>query len=496
MKPRRHILIEPDADMYRPVLDSLLNAPDSRYTHVQKSGLVWPHLQTILSPQYLPEQHKPAREDPKLEEKNNTLLVLVNLGFWPMKGYRGFNSMAQLVLYQFMTASRTRSLFQRYGRVRFLVWTNDDEKHIVMPRDILSRKKSSAEIEIAFEEVNEVASSTIDKAVYQRRTFAEEEALGRLVVERMSKAGYTTPQGRESVLLQQLQGKLPPTEPRPWAASKQQLDLVKETQEKFDSGKAQVFMDSPQSGKKMHTPEYRKLAKMLIMVKYHVNRMQKARSIFERYVKLIHLHKQIVDQKKTGADVTVLQRDLQEGMTEWEIELSSSSIDTQSITNSLVDDYRATSPELPLLNYDRRKYEPLLVRDDEFFPAQPLCLLDFQPAANWALITDQNSQGGAHRDALEYIVGTFFTTPAQSVNATLKSLWPGAHEWIVDRCPSLKDPSKGGAVDLDTLRARSVTREMFKEILEAWSTWPFRPSRHELISKLGSEGFDPETAVT
>jgi transcription factor 1 len=33
---------------------------------------------------------------------------------------------------------------------------------------------------------------------------------------------------------------------------------------------------------------------------------------------------------------------------------------------------------------------------------------------------------------------------------------------------------------------------MYKEIIEAWLRWPFRPTRFELMARTGSGAYDPD----
>jgi len=408
-----------------------------------------------------------------------------------MKQYRGFDSMAGLVLYQFMSACRTRSLFQRYGRVRFLVWTNDEERRQILPRDVYLRRKASTEMEIAFEELNEVASTTVQTGANQRGPDYDKKQ-GKAVLDRMQKAGITTPPGRESVLMQKLLGKLPESDGKgPWSISKKRVEAIEAMEKAVESGKIKKYVPS---GEKF-TPEYRKLRTMLILREHSERRDQRVRDALDKYIQLMEMHKDVVSRRKAGEDATNLQEQLEKQKEQWAVDFELLTEDMQTRALYMLDNYRAIACDPPLLFYDRRSYEPLLVKPEEFYPPHPMCLLDFQPAVNWPTLRD-NYKDGSNRDILEYVVGTFFHLPTQSVKKALKSLWPGAYEWIVERCPSLTDPHRGGALDLDSLSVRTISKEMIEEIVTAWSTWPFRPSKHEVISKMGGAGFDPDSDPT
>ena len=160
LKPRTHILMEPDYDSYKPMLQPLLDAEDSTYKLVPKSGLSWDSLLETLSPEHLPHQEALERRDPRLEEPNNTLLLVANLGFHPKKAYRGFNSITNLVLYQLLSAARSHSLIHKYGLIRMILWVDDEAKRSVLPRNVLRRRKAAVEAELTCSDINEIASST------------------------------------------------------------------------------------------------------------------------------------------------------------------------------------------------------------------------------------------------------------------------------------------------------------------------------------------------
>src|ERR1700677_3313119 len=75
LKPRTHILMEPDHASYKPLLKPLLDAEGSTYKFIPKSGVIWSSLQEALSPELLPCQKTLDHGDSRLEEPNHTLLL-------------------------------------------------------------------------------------------------------------------------------------------------------------------------------------------------------------------------------------------------------------------------------------------------------------------------------------------------------------------------------------------------------------------------------------
>jgi len=82
--------------------------------------------------------------------------------------------------------------------------------------------------------------------------------------------------------------------------------------------------------------------------------------------------------------------------------------------------------------------------------------------------------------------------PTQTVGKGLSELAPGAADWIIPRCPSLTDVDRGGCIDVDLLLVKTLNQTMLKEITEAFMGWPFRPTKSEMMVRLGSQaiGFD------
>ena len=161
-----------------------------------------------------------------------------------------------------------------------------------------------------------------------------------------------------------------------------------------------------------------------------------------------------------------------------------------SMARYTLDNWVAYRQDPPLLYWDRRRAEPLKANATEFFPKADLVLLDLQPRSLWPILQENFPK---NYDVLEYILSNLLNQPSQTVQEGLKSLAPGAFESLVPECPSITDPKKGGNPHLDVMTVRCLTLEMLKELIEAWTKWPFRPTRREVLAKMGSEIHDNET---
>lgn len=497
LKPRSHILLEPDEKLYRPFLNPILNAPGSVYRLYPKSGITWAHLETILSKDYLPFQEQYQDGDPRLEEKNDSLLVIANLGYHPKKSYRGFDSVTTLVLYQFLSAMRSHSLFEKYGRVRVLVWAADEEKRKLLPRNVWQRRKTSIEAEVSCERVQEIVSSTEDCSVIRREDFMDLE-VGRQVASRMKAAGIETPPGRESVLLARLA-----QEEQDNGSLSRQVHVnfkaaaeLEKLEADFAAGKFKRNLDitldstSSKDPTAKQTPEWLRLTALRIRKKVRQSKTGRGAEAKIQHDRLMELQSELHSLKSANLDHKEVEREFLKQLGIWKEKLESMPDMQSHELLKYIEDHRAISSEPPLLLFDRREFEPLRALPHEFFPNQQMCLLDIQPKALWPILKKDFQQ---NYDILEYIIGNIFIVPTQSLKNAFQSLYPGAYEWIVAECPTLTDPSKGGALDLESLSVRCITLPMLEEILEAWAKWPFRPNRSELLGRLGALGSQEDT---
>jgi hypothetical protein len=196
LKPRNHYLMEPDHELYTPLLQPLLVAKCSTYRLIPKSGAVWAQLNNLLSPASLPQQVEYETGDPRLDKPNDSLLVLANLSWFPKKPFRAFPSASLLVINQLLSAARAHSLFHRYGLIRMLIWAPDDEGKKVLPRNISGRRKMAVEAEVTCSEIFEIASSSVEHGKWKRDEEINIES-ARKVLKKMEDAGISTPKCRE-----------------------------------------------------------------------------------------------------------------------------------------------------------------------------------------------------------------------------------------------------------------------------------------------------------
>ena len=227
LQPRSHILMEPDAQLYEPFLKELTARPGVKL--VPQSGIIWRNLTSILSKEHLPHQveldplpdavegteaesqtdetsRQPASDS--VLPRNDTLLVTANLAFYPRRRFGQFESVSQLVLFQFISSIRASSLFQKYGRVRMLIWVEDDDRHALVARSCQRRHRLALDGEMATDWISEIAGRDSDKNAWFRRDHSLDLESCRRVLARMQAEGIAIPPGRETKLVEEVRQKI------------------------------------------------------------------------------------------------------------------------------------------------------------------------------------------------------------------------------------------------------------------------------------------------
>jgi mitochondrial transcription factor 1 len=495
VKPRSHILFEPDFELYQPFLQPLLDKKGSKYKLIPKSGILWDNLNLVKSKDYLPSQEVFSKGDARLEKSNDSLLFIANLGHYPSKIYQGFPSISALMVHQLLSAVRTHSLFQEYGLVRMLIWMHDKEKKVAYPRVITHRKKFSIEAEISCENIFEIAGSDEFASRFRREHRLDLEG-ARTVLSRMTKANIETPSARMGKLQTGALHNLEIPAESGTSAIRPILKDLEEMEARYarrefcsyygDDGKP-VYLDAEiaQRGPKglKRTPEYLQL----LALRWRLNYINSNNDRVDHF--LVEYESILAEQQKLAQvdtpDAQERKDELRKQLLAWKAQVDRLPPNVEPLLWQRIDDRRAFRQDPPILLWDRREAEPLAVFEEDFFPQHEMCLLDFHPKSIWPVFQGEKI---ANYDYVEFILSALFINPTHSIIRGLKALAPGADEWIIPRCPSLTNTAKGGLTDLNLLSIRTLNQDMLREIMEAWMDWPFRPTKGEMISKMGNRG--------
>ncbi|KAF4958498.1 hypothetical protein FSARC_11018 [Fusarium sarcochroum] len=457
VQPRKHIMMEPDLEIYKPFLQDLLDKPFVEA--IPKAGILWRDLNEMLKDLSSQTIRDPAAKP----ERNDTLLVNINLSFYPPKKYQLFECVSTMVLYQLMSAIRTASLFQQYGLVRMLVWIQDDGKRRLLPRTAIRRKRSAFEAELACEWIHEIAGQ--DTEVEDRYELRDEwinMESGFRTLDRMNQSGLTMPSGRETFAYNNIR-KSPEFANQPLAGVKPPLLNRPFRQELEDLEADLVASDDKSTSSRLKSLRFRE--------KYDVRDSQLYLDLLQERDALVRMYYESpaafpAAEAAFNARIENVKKNTRK---EWVM---------------VRDNYHLFRQETPTLLWDQRTFEPLAVRADEFYPQVPCALLDFQPKA-MNTYTRQHGPTSRNGSISDTMLRYWWAHMLLPVTNAMDGLWPGFGD-MISEVPSLRDPSMGG-VPLNgsgELVARCVNEKQWAEIIKAFTEWPFKPEFTTLVGRL------------
>lgn len=474
LKPRSHILLEPDEEFYRPFLDPLLKRPGTKL--MPESGIVWEQLNKILNPAVLPHQVEQKCRADETPTRNDTLLVTMNLSMYPKRKFRTFDSLSQLVLFQLMSSIRPGALFHKYGLVRMLIWLPDSEKGSILPRTVQQRRKMAFEAEMATDYVCEIAGAGEEPAAARpSHWFRRDESIDfestKATLERMRQAGYVIPRGRESHHLEEF------------------LEYTK--------------MDSDATMDTKHSIERPFMAELQTLeANFAAGKFEKGSKEHRRLKILEYLRGYTARRSSTVVDLirgrdAAIQAYIDAGSDEKKLEKATKACDdwcnnVKNLESSLRaeillqrDNLHLLRQDPPVLNWDRRYVEPLRARADEFFPKVACALLDIQPKAVASVLRDMGPNSTRGGDFFDLILRGLTRRSIEPVSKSLDTIYAGAGDGVAPNCPSLFDPRVGGSpmTGIGELSTRTLNQRQLVEIAEGWMRWPFRPHYSELVSR-------------
>ncbi|KAH6844814.1 hypothetical protein B0I37DRAFT_311013 [Chaetomium sp. MPI-CAGE-AT-0009] len=474
LKPRSHLLMEPDEQFYKPFLAPLLTRPGTKL--LPESGIVWEQLNKILNPTVLPLQVERKYAADETPQRNDTLLVTVNLCMHPKRKFRSFESLAQLVLFQLLAAIRPGSVFQKYGLVRMLIWTEDSEKGAVLPRTVQRRRKMAIEAEISTDWVCEIVGAEAEDAAEARSAswFRRDEALDyestRRTLERMRENGFVMPPGREP---QHVLDYLAVAKLNEAGA----LDSKRHVGRPFIAELEKLEKDFQDGKFEKNSPEHKRYKTLVYLQNHTTRRSDSIVDFMKEYDAAIQAY---ID---AGSDKKKLKKAAELGEA-WAEKVNKLEKAYRSDVFLQRDNLHVLRQDPPILNWDRRYVEPLRAAPSDFFPQIPCTLLDIQPKAVPSILRDMGQQSTRGGDTFDLILRGLSQRAIDPVTKSLSSISPGAGEGIAPQCPSLSDPRLGGVPPgLVGLPSRAMNQNQLVDITEAWMKWPFRPSYSELVSR-------------
>lgn len=506
LQPRKHVLLEPNPDRFQTFLDPLLNAPDSKYQLVQKDTNNLQSYRDIVDENVFPEQVRVDPEDDSAQELNTTLLVTGMLVWDPKLPGMAFDSMAKQLFNHFAAAVRTNDLFHAYGRVQTLLWVSAEDFRPVLAESAANYNKNNCLLEMTHYMEQVVNAPRKErgsgKAGPGREPQYEIESTVR-ALQRGRENGMALPPHREDRVhpiaaeIEELSGGTGRSKNTwlhdylitrhhegntPFGLLSESFfthaDREKALQAKYpdidlsaigNARSEKKRVGNYWTGKANHpgraeVTEFsieKSADRALVLKKEHIESLADVgEEMYNAECRALRM--------PDGPKKDKLLKEIAELEAKWDAGVNKLQKNYKAAPVAVVDDRLSLrSPPYPRSQWDRRAFEPLTMRTDEVWPPNRLSLISSVPFPRPA---------GQTVDWYEWIqdfVFALFTVSSQPLPEALDKMQHGASQ-IMESCPSLTDPEKGGRMNMRHLRVRMLTAEMIEELVRAYRDWPFK----------------------
>ena len=476
LKPRCHLLMEPEQDFSLPYLQPLLDKPDSKF--ILKD---WQSKDSWHPQRYVAEGLIPSADSIK-NEKTSPILIVANMvshgqrtGLLSESITKAFDSHIKSI--DLIHSVREQDGFHAYGPTRVLMWMDNFEKRGLVPRTVCYRGKLAIGLESTFH-VEEVASAPHNVGKSLREDAIEANSRS-IVAQRMKDDNFHTPPRRQQT---ESDSNLVSPKTRGWHAEYEKL------KDGFEKQKISQFVGKPPGPMVParpgvqdfpYTREFKKLLAFQSKFKFENKRHDRLDALLQQQEEIDRLDLDAQRMEKNSEKQRKAIESLESKTSAYHDRIKTLSSKDIERLYFLDDDRRAFSQQNQCLTWDHRRAEPLVVEPDEFYPPSELALLDFQP-----LPTDQRlpmtSEQAMYFDAITtHLLGHRGPTTLEY----LDTMAPGAYAALVPKAPAITDARKGGRRDSQSVRVRTLTTEMLWQLAMAWDKWLFKPGMGELLRR-------------
>jgi mitochondrial transcription factor 1 len=498
LKPRRHVLVEPQRVQYGEFVEPLLADPSSSYSWTDKTLEEIIHGHEIL-----------GRPDSAafggLTSVNKKLLFNLNLttdGRGETERIRGRRSLTRpdqdfLNDYDLSFYHMRSSLFAR-GLFRALVWTEEKTLAKILPRTPVWNFRSAVSLgcKAHITQVGGAASpySVHDKLNFQYHLSLEDLAAGKELEERQ---GIHTPVHRQmqpspvpEALLHPDVATLRQTTYRQTSKIADRLvalDAMVKKKDPILHEAVSAIAAAPLKG--WVTWPVRKPSDLVVKEWLHRYGQQRVQyRMADRITKLAARQNELDTQWKAAIACGDFSNThaYEEQYKTLVDERAKLPIKLRRLVWAAIDEYRAYDTK-PLMWY-RRPYNPLAFSHEESLGIrhQSIALLDINPDPNFRRVFDTEDKWLP----LHYVLSMTSHQTHKALQPQLHQITPGAAEEFAATIPSLKDPWRREAMNGHDLRTRIFSFELWKEIGLSYAKWPFRMSlegMHRQLTGLGME---------
>jgi transcription factor 1 len=472
--------------MYLPWLKPLIERPESRF-HLRD----W-DAQTSFAPErYISDGLLPKNLGGAgaATNCNNSLLIVANFAEGDKKIKQGnwYSRIRGLI-----ADMQTQQGLQAYGPVRMLVWLPAQIRRSLLPMTVSNRGPLALVFEMACHAEEIVATQIAPRKTAPRRAELLSIKSSIRVLMEMERRSIHMPPSRQSDVQKVAQewlrdfgdeivtsGNYPrelfAITPRSWHRELEKLQGSFEGENLAAvhppiSTHSEPLNSAANPRRFTSNQEYIRLRQLQNNLRHIQKNELIVESLIQDQCKIDSLEREL-----RSGELDVLERDkklraqkkLEEQL---KARVEQSSIRIRGLFMMQRDDSRALAQDPPLLMWDRRTAEPLLGYEDEVFPTAPFSLLDLQPHPG-----DLYPMSPELRGECMMIAKALFLRGYGSIHA-LDHIAPGACSAVLPKVGVLRDPLRGGKLDLSVVPSHMLTTEMLYGITKAWNEWPLKPS--------------------
>lgn len=492
LRPKSHILVERTPERYAEAQNKLIRAKGSRYCHKQynRRDLV------SLGPEGLRVANGTVNSS-ETRSSDSLILIVANLT------NRSQSEDANLPYSQAADFAREAGHAMANGLQpppRMLMWMNDKDKQGMLPRAAIQRSKLSVMLD-RFCRVHEIAGMKEDVKHSLRQTALIASGQER-VAEHMKRQGIITSSDR--AIERQTQPSDKNIRTKAWHKEMEDLE------QGLTTGQIPQFVGIPpgplvdlrslkasrRKDPRQLTPEYTRWKELRKVYRTLHVRAGQHEDLLRMQCEIDELSRAAIDPQindDDGEDRERMLRESDEKSEQLKRLLAEKPPESVREYHILDDDHRGFHMDPPLLQWDRRPFEPLIARLDEFTYKGEVTLLDFQALHCADLAPEARPSSTDENMYFEWIAATTMGHSRGHVGGlkVLGGLAPGAYDAIIKGAPLIRDPTRGGRRDLDTLRSRTLTCDMLSQMAKAFYRWPFKPPLMEVLNEVDDEQLDP-----
>ena len=504
LQPRTHVLLESMPSMYSQFQQPLLDQPGSTYKLFEGDINPRETFDRLFESGILPHQKRVNPDIPAAQTPNDTLLVTGSLMWDPPGKGMGFDSIGKQLLALFNESAWNAQRYHRYGPVRSLLWMTEDDFKPALPRSHHTYGKYSFMLNFLGEHVQVVTpghqpkksargsiarppqyqiqsviramqrgrETGMELPVHRRENmhdFADDIVRRNLEKGRDADARLSTEEIREFLDEQARAGKS--ASGIDWEQAMMGIQHQMEMEKDAARYRQVVSKNGRETKSTKRTKEGKQMHERIALVRSGTKKRMACEKMADLAEVMYNRECEVLamedgpEKEAAKAQLDKMDADLEEAI----------ACSRHSPFDPMSEVGERISMKLGLLQWDRRPYEPLVMQENEVWPAKRVCLIDSEP---YALPPGKSAKWFDW--VLDFVVALFQNSTA-SVKRALDGVQPGASA-LVDEVPSLRDPKKGGRWHMEHLKAHMLTNEMLSDLTQAYHDWPFK-SQHATHSK-------------